>query len=104
MKLNAGNTIYLSGKTHFGKQFVNENGNKFKVVKVQTWGEEQLLLRNLTKGSEVELIWINLYPTSKNFSIDEVVDGEEDEEIESQHRRKYKWWIEDKQINDEEVF
>ena len=61
--------IHLSGKTDFGKSFVNENGNEFEVVKVQTWGEHQLLLRTVKKNCEIGLIWINLLPESRNFKI-----------------------------------
>jgi hypothetical protein len=61
--------IELSGKTDFGKLFIKENGNKFEVVKIQTWGEHQLLLRILKKENEIGLIWINLLPTSRNFKI-----------------------------------
>jgi len=103
MKLKAGNTIYLSGKTDFGRQFVKENGSRFRVVKVQTWAEDQLLLKNRTRGCEVELIWINLFPTSKNFTIDKVEEDEEDEESESKSHHRYKWWEEDMKITDSEL-
>ena len=45
MKLQTGDIIYLSGKTDFGKSFVKENGDKFEVVKFQTWSEHQILIR-----------------------------------------------------------
>ena len=61
--------IILSGKTDFGKSFVEENGIEFQVVKVQTWGEHQLLIRALKQNVEIGLIWINLFPTSRNFEI-----------------------------------
>ena len=61
--------ITLSGKTKFGKSFINENGTEFQVVKVQTWGEHQLLLRTLKEDCEIGLIWINLLPESTNFKI-----------------------------------
>tara|TARA_Y100000593_G_C4305618_1_gene335581 strand:- start:1666 stop:1902 length:237 start_codon:yes stop_codon:yes gene_type:complete len=61
--------ITLDGKTDFGKSFVKENGDEFEVVKIQTWGEHQLLLRALKEDCEIGLIWINLFPTSTNFQI-----------------------------------
>tara|TARA_Y100000593_G_C4296810_1_gene331103 strand:- start:1391 stop:1627 length:237 start_codon:yes stop_codon:yes gene_type:complete len=67
--LERGDRITLSGKTDFGKSFVKENGSEFEVVKVQTWGEHQLLLRALKEDCEIGLIWINLFPTSRNFQI-----------------------------------
>jgi hypothetical protein len=61
--------ISLSGKTDFGKSFIKENGSEFEVVKVQTWGEHQLLLRTVKADCEIGLIWINLLPESRNFKI-----------------------------------
>ena len=61
--------ITLSGKTDFGKSFIKENGSEFEVVKVQTWGEHQLLLRTVKENCEIGLIWINLLPESRNFKI-----------------------------------
>ena len=61
--------ITLSGKTDFGKSFIKENGSEFQVVKVQTWGEHQLLLRTVKENCEIGLIWINLLPESRNFKI-----------------------------------
>ena len=61
--------IKLDGKTEFGKSFIKENGSEFEVVKVQTWGEHQLLIRALKENVEIGLIWINLFPTSKNFEL-----------------------------------
>jgi len=62
--------IKLSGKTEFGELFIKENGSKFEVVKVMTWGEHQLLIRCLKEGCEIGLIWINLLPESRNFKIE----------------------------------
>ena len=59
----------LKGKTDFGKSFVKENGSKFEVVKFQTWGEHQILIRAIKENCEIGLIWINFFPTSKNFEI-----------------------------------
>ena len=61
--------IELSGKTKFGESFIEENGTKFQVVKIQTWGEHQLLLKALKRNCEIGLIWINLLPKSTNFEI-----------------------------------
>lgn len=61
--------ITLKGKTEFGESFVSENGSEFIVVKVQTWGEHQLLIKALKENVEIGLIWINLFPISKNFEI-----------------------------------
>ena len=69
MKLQTGDIIYLSGKTDFGKSFVKENGDKFEVVKFQTWAEHQILIRALKEDCEIGLIWINFLPESKNFNI-----------------------------------
>ena len=70
--LERGDNITLGGKTDFGKSFVKENGSKFEVVKVQTWGEHQLLLKNLNENSEIPLLWINLLPESTNFKIKKI--------------------------------
>ena len=67
--LNREDKIVLSGKTNFGKSFVEENGSEFEVVKFQTWGEHQILIRALKENCEIGLIWINFLPTSKNFNI-----------------------------------
>ena len=69
MKLKKDDVIILSGKTDFGKSFVEENGSNFEIVKVMTWGEHQLLIRALKENCEIGLIWINLLPESKNFNI-----------------------------------
>ena len=69
MILQTGDIIYLSGKTDFGKSFVKENGDKFEVVKFQTWAEHQILIRATKKDCEIGLIWINFLPESKNFNI-----------------------------------
>ena len=61
--------ITLSGKTDFGKSFIKENGSEFEVVKVQTWGEHQLLLRTVKENCEIGLIWIKLLPESINYKI-----------------------------------
>ena len=69
MKLQAGDIIYLSGKTDFGKSFVKENGDKFEVVKFQTWAEHQILIRATKEDCEIGLIWINFGLTnSRNFT------------------------------------
>ena len=72
MKVKQNDKIMLSGKTEFGKSFIKENGNEFKVVKVQTWGEHQLLLKAIKEKCEIGLIWINLLPESRNFKIMEI--------------------------------
>tara|TARA_B100000073_G_C23283572_1_gene391585 strand:- start:287 stop:508 length:222 start_codon:yes stop_codon:yes gene_type:complete len=69
MDIKKDDIIQLSGKTEFGKSFVKENGDKFQIVKVQTWSEHQLLLKPLKENVEVGLIWINLIPESRNFNI-----------------------------------
>jgi len=74
MELQPKDIIYLSGKTEFGKSFVKENGTKFEVVKFQTWGEHQILIRALKEDCEIGLLWINFLPKSKNFNIK--IDGE----------------------------
>ena len=68
-ELKKDDKINLSGKTDFGKSFVEENGSEFEVVKVQTWSEHQVLLRTIKENCEIGLIWINLYPESQNFKI-----------------------------------
>jgi hypothetical protein len=67
--LNRNDIIILSGKTDFGKKFVEENGSEYEVVKFQTWGEHQILIRAIKENCEIGLIWINFLPTSKNFEI-----------------------------------
>ena len=67
--LDYGDKIVLDGKTKFGKSFIEENGSEFEIVKVQTWYEHQLLIRAIKKDCEIGLIWINFFPTSKNFKI-----------------------------------
>ena len=69
MDIKKDDVIILSGKTDFGKSFVEENGSNFEIVKVMTWGEHQLLIRALKENCEIGLIWINLLPESKNFNI-----------------------------------
>ena len=69
LPLKRNDEITLRGKTDFGKSFIKENGNKFKVSKVQTWGQHQLLLTALKEDCEIGLIWINLFPESRNFQI-----------------------------------
>ncbi len=67
--VNIGDKIILSGKTGFGKSFIEENGSEFEVVKVMTWAEHQLLLRCLKEDCEIGLIWINFGLTSsRNFT------------------------------------
>ena len=72
MNLKNNDIITISGKTDFGKSFVKENGPDFKIIKVETWGEYQLLISPINKKSEIRSIWINLLPESKNFKIDKV--------------------------------
>ena len=69
LPINREDKITLKGKTEFGESFTEENGSEFQVVKVQTWGEHQLLIRALKENVEIGLIWINLFPTSRNFEI-----------------------------------
>ena len=69
MNLKKDDIIFLSGKTEFGKSFIEENGNEFQILKIQTWGEYQLLLRTQKENAEISMIWINLLPESKNFNI-----------------------------------
>ena len=72
MNIKKSDIIVLSGKTDFGKSFVKENGSEFEIVKVQTWGEHQLLLRTVKEECDIGLIWINLLPESKNFNIEKI--------------------------------
>ena len=72
MNIKEKDIITLSGKTDFGKSFVKENGSEYEIVKVQTWGEHQLLLRTVKQDCDIGLIWINLLPESKNFNIEKV--------------------------------
>ena len=67
--LKRNDRITLKGKTDFGKSFIKENGTKFQVVKIQTWDQHQLLLRTLKENCEIGLIWINIFPESRNFQI-----------------------------------
>ena len=67
--LNRNDIITLSGKTDFGKKFIEENGSQYEVVKFQTWGEHQILIRAKKENCEIGLLWINFLPTSKNFKI-----------------------------------
>tara|TARA_Y100001963_G_scaffold136798_1_gene199808 strand:- start:264 stop:497 length:234 start_codon:yes stop_codon:yes gene_type:complete len=67
--LKRNDIITLSGKTDFGKKFVKENGSEFEVVKFQTWGEHQILLRTVKENCEIGLIWINFLPESRNFNV-----------------------------------
>ena len=69
MNLKADDVISLEGKTEFGKTFVKENGTDFKISKVNTWDQYQLVLVSLTEKVERPIIRINLYPESKNFKI-----------------------------------
>ena len=75
MQIKRDDIIKLSGKTDFGKSFVKENGDKFEVVKFQTWAEHQILIRALKEDCEIGLIWINFLPESKNFNIEEVTEN-----------------------------
>tara|TARA_Y100001963_G_C6757852_1_gene437881 strand:- start:292 stop:522 length:231 start_codon:yes stop_codon:yes gene_type:complete len=72
MKINAEDIVTLSGRTDFGKSFIEENGSDFKVIKLQTWAEHQLLLTPMDGDSEIKYIWINLLPKSRNFKIENV--------------------------------
>ena len=76
-ELKALDTIVLSGRTEFGKSFIEENGNRYKVIKLQTWDEHQLLIAPLKENTEIQTIWINLLPKSTNFSIDEIIHSDE---------------------------
>ena len=69
MNLKADDVISLEGKTEFGKTFVKENGTDFKISKVNTWDQYQLVLVSLTEKVKQPIIRINLYPESKNFKI-----------------------------------
>ena len=69
MNLKADDVISLEGKTEFGKNFVKENGSEFKISKVNTWDQYQLVLVSLTEKVKRPIIRINLYPESKNFKI-----------------------------------
>ena len=69
MNLKADDVISLEGKTEFGKAFVKENGSDFKISKVNTWDQYQLVLISLTEKVKRPIIRINLYPESKNFKI-----------------------------------
>tara|TARA_R100001198_G_C5117645_1_gene141978 strand:+ start:139 stop:360 length:222 start_codon:yes stop_codon:yes gene_type:complete len=69
MNLKADDVISLEGKTEFGKTFVKENGTDFKISKVNTWDQYQLVLVSLTEKVKRPIIRINLYPESKNFKI-----------------------------------
>ena len=69
MNLKADDVISLEGKTEFGKNFVKENGSDFKIGKVNTWDQYQLVLISLTENVKRPIIRINLYPESKNFKI-----------------------------------
>ena len=72
MNIKKDDIIILSGKTKFGRTFIEENGSEFEVAKVQTWGEHQLLLKTIKEKCEIGLIWINLMPESTNFKIKKV--------------------------------
>ena len=77
-KLKALDTIVLSGKTEFGKSFIEENGTHYKVIKLQTWDEHQLLLSPLMDNTEIQTIWINLLPQSRNFCIDDIIHSDDE--------------------------
>ena len=72
MNLKNNDIITISGRTDFGKSFIKENGSDFKIIKVMTWDEYQLLIQPINENSEIRSIWINLLPKSKNFKIDKV--------------------------------
>ena len=69
MNLKTNDVVSLEGKTEFGKTFVKENGTDFKISKVNTWDQYQLVLVSLTENVKRPIIRINLYPESKNFKI-----------------------------------
>jgi len=73
LNIQSSDTIVLSGKTKFGKAFIEENGSSYRVIKVQRWSEYQLFIAPLKENTEISNIWINLLPKSTNFSIDEVI-------------------------------
>ena len=70
--LELGDLVTLSGKSDFGKSFVNENGFDYEIVKTEKWGEYRLLLRSLKKDCETGLVWIGLLPESRNLKIEKI--------------------------------
>tara|TARA_Y100001937_G_scaffold42057_1_gene59628 strand:- start:508 stop:771 length:264 start_codon:yes stop_codon:yes gene_type:complete len=70
--LNTGNLVTLSGKSEFGKTFIEQNGTEYEIVKTEKWGEYRLLLKSLKENCETGLVWIGLLPESRNLKIEKI--------------------------------
>jgi len=70
--LELGDLVTLSGKSDFGKSFVEENGSEYEIVTTEQWGEYRMLLRTVKEDCETGLVWIGLIPESRNLKIEKI--------------------------------
>tara|TARA_Y100000741_G_scaffold302332_1_gene243984 strand:- start:454 stop:702 length:249 start_codon:yes stop_codon:yes gene_type:complete len=70
--LELGDLVTLSGKSDFGKSFVEENGSEYEIVTTEKWGEYRMLLRAVKEDCETGLVWIGLMPESRNLKIEKI--------------------------------